>query len=65
MKKTTLTSAPSHFGVVMSNEPAVAAAAADLSQTELISPVNVLLAREERSPVETLRDLEQLGWQWF
>jgi hypothetical protein len=60
MENTTLTSAPSHFGVVMGNEPAVSATAADLSQTKLIGPVNVLLAREKRPSVETLRDLEQL-----
>jgi hypothetical protein len=49
----------------MGHEPAVSATAADLSQTELIGPVNVLLAREKRSSVEMLRDLEQLCWQWF
>ena len=65
MKNTTRTSAPAHFGVVMGHEPPVAATAADLSQTELVGPVNILLAREERPSVETLRDLEQLGWQWF
>jgi hypothetical protein len=49
----------------MGNEPAVSATAADLSQTELVGSVNILLAREKRPSVETLRDLEQLGWQWF
>jgi hypothetical protein len=49
----------------MGNGPAVSATAADLSQTELIGPVNVLLAREKRPSVETLRDLEQLCWQLF
>jgi len=65
MKNTTRTSAPAHFGVVMSHEPPVAATAADLRQVELIGPVNVLLAREKGPSVEALRDLEQLCWQWF
>jgi hypothetical protein len=65
MENTTRTSAPSHIGVVMGDEPAVAATAADLRQIQLIGPINVLLAREKRLSVKPFSDLEQLCWQWF
>jgi hypothetical protein len=65
MENTTRTSAPSHIGVVMGDEPPVFATAADLRQIQLIGPINVLLAREKRPSVKRFGDLEQLCWQWF
>jgi hypothetical protein len=58
MKNAARFSAPSHFCMVPGNERSVAATATNQGQTELASPVNVLLAGEKRPPVETLRDLE-------
>ncbi|MGP8200806.1 MAG: hypothetical protein ACLQU4_15025 [Limisphaerales bacterium] len=65
MKNASRFSVPSHFGMMLSDKPPIAAAATNHGQAKLVRPVNVLLAGEKRASVETLGDLEQFCWQWF